>query len=127
MTFPLGATPVSDDVSLQINTDVTSGSGTDADIHARITCNNGAYSEDTLLDKDNYNDFEAGDRDTYLVAVDAKCDRLKTVTLSMRGGNPRYSDWKIQALSGALRGVKQPGLFRGDRWLTYGQSVDAQM
>ncbi|WP_157851534.1 PLAT/LH2 domain-containing protein [Streptomyces monomycini] len=83
-------------MDLTVQTDTASGSGTDGDVLANVSCRNGAQSGWQELDKPHYDDFEAGDKDTYRLPLNG-CSDVDYVEFKLRAGNIlTYRDyWKL--------------------------------
>ncbi|MYS16684.1 PLAT/LH2 domain-containing protein [Streptomyces sp. SID4982] len=63
------------------------GSGTDDNVWGRLRDTSGAVSSWVLFDKSGYNDFEAGDNDTYQVPTPAGFGDLAEIDIEKDGSN----------------------------------------
>ncbi|MFF8604244.1 PLAT/LH2 domain-containing protein [Streptomyces sp. NPDC015232] len=83
--FAQAAAPGTSNVTIRV-CDVA-GAGTDDNVWGRLRDTGGAESMWVLFDKPGYNDFEAGDQDTYQVPTPDGFGKLKEIEIWKDGGN----------------------------------------
>jgi hypothetical protein len=86
--LPTRTGPVAYEVT--VTTANTAGAGTDSDVQVRLTDETGRTSAWTSLDKSGHDDFEAGVRDTYVIAVPADFGRAAALQL-WKGGDDAWA------------------------------------
>lgn len=80
-------------LAIEIKTSGARWSGTDDDVYFTVYANGGTYVQTTQLDKYMYNDFEAGDRDTYTMqlSIPKTYKEIDYFVLKKKGSD----DWRV--------------------------------
>ncbi|MBO4291041.1 MAG: hypothetical protein J5898_03960, partial [Lachnospiraceae bacterium] len=83
-------------LAIEIKTSGKRWSGTDNDVYFTVYANGGSYVQSKLLDKSGYNDFEAGDRDTYTMKLNVPktYNEIDYFVLSKKGSD----DWRVESV-----------------------------
>ena len=83
-------------LGIEIKTSNKKWSGTDDDVWFTVKANGGTYTQTNKLDKYSYNDFEAGDLDTYKISLNTPktCKEIDEFCLSKSGSDA----WRVDSV-----------------------------